>query len=78
MSRALKEIKEQLCRYGGKNVPGRDKSRYEVSAARTGTTESIEEAREAGALGGAGGFGQGWRRAEPRSHWALWVIVRPQ
>lgn len=65
-SRALKDIKEQPCRYGGKNVPGRDKSTYEGSAAGTGTTERIEEAREAGAQGGAGGFGQGWRRAEPQ------------
>lgn len=28
LSRGLKEIKEQLHRYGGKNVPGRAKSWY--------------------------------------------------
>lgn len=66
LSRALKEIKEQPCRYGGKNVPGRDKSRYEGPAAGNGVAESTKEARVAGTQGGAGVFGWGKGRAGPQ------------
>lgn len=66
MSRALKEIKEQPCRYRGKNVPGRDKSGYEGPAAGNGIAESIKGARVAGTQGSVGVFGQGKGRAGPQ------------
>lgn len=76
MSRDLKEMKEQPCRYGGeKHVTGGGQSRRKGPVAGTGTAEEFKEARDEGVQGvgrDAGGYGWVWR-AEQQITWALWV-----